>query len=590
MKKTIIGILFVLFVSVILASPIDDLNSWAKQKRENITVEQVVKKINSTRAEGDITFGSEYVFNPGYTWGCVATTLDANTFVVAYDDEDNSTFGTAIVGSVNGTEITFGAEYVFNANWSQDFSILTLDSNRFLVCFRSTNSMAMIGTVSGNTISFGSQFTFNAGNSSTCTASLLDPNRFVVVYQDQGNSNYHTAIIGTISGSDITFGSEYVFNTSVSFFSTFGLAAMNSTYGYARVGVVSGNDIAFGTPQQFNLETSFMSMQKLDSTHIVIAYEDYESAPEYGTAIVGTVTGTELSFGDEYIFSTGMAEYVNIKTIDSTHFLVTYQDFTDSGIGKSMIGFVSGTTITYGSEFIFNLSYTYTNGAAILDNSHFVVAFTDDEDFGAAVIGEMEIDSPLPVTLSSFSAIQTSNNFAQINWTTQSETNLLGYNLYRNIENSSNGSQKINQQMIYGENSANASNYSYTDETVDYEQPYFYWLESVELSGNTELFGPVSITLENPENIAPELPNVTHLQQNYPNPFNPTTTIKFSIQENETGTLSIFNAKGQLIESKEFSTGEHSYHWNADNLTSGIYFYKLQTKSFNQIKKMILMK
>ncbi len=47
----------------------------------------------------------------------------------------------------------------------------------------------------------------------------------------------------------------------------------------------------------------------------------------------------------------------------------------------------------------------------------------------------------------SFVAIQTSNNIAQLNWTTQTETNLLGYNLYRNIENSTNGSQKINPQI-----------------------------------------------------------------------------------------------------------------------------------------------
>jgi hypothetical protein len=201
-----------------------------------------------------------------------------------------------------------------------------------------------------------------------------------------------------------------------------------------------------------------------------------------------------------------------------------------------------------------------------------------------------EDDAPLPVVLSSFAAIQTTNNFAQINWTTQSETNLLGYNLYRNTENTNSGSQKINPQMIYGENSSIGSNYSYTDETVEYEQPYYYWLESVELSGNTELFGPVSMTLENPENNAPELPNMTILKQNYPNPFNPSTTIEFSIKENETGKLSIFNVKGQLIENKEFQTGVHSYHWNAEKFSSGIYFYRLQTQSVNQIKKMMMMK
>ena len=77
---------------------------------------------------------------------------------------------------------------------------------------------------------------------------------------------------------------------------------------------------------------------------------------------------------------------------------------------------------------------------------------------------------------------------------------------------------------------------------------------------------------------------------NYPNPFNPTTIIKFSIQDGNSGTLSIYNTKGQLIESKDFSTGEYSYHWNADKLTSGIYFYKLQTENYSKVRKMLLMK
>jgi Secretion system C-terminal sorting domain len=77
---------------------------------------------------------------------------------------------------------------------------------------------------------------------------------------------------------------------------------------------------------------------------------------------------------------------------------------------------------------------------------------------------------------------------------------------------------------------------------------------------------------------------------NYPNPFNPETTISFSIKENEEGTLEIYNLLGQEILKERFESGEHQYHWNAENLTSGIYFYKLNSGEFQQTKKMILMK
>ena len=76
----------------------------------------------------------------------------------------------------------------------------------------------------------------------------------------------------------------------------------------------------------------------------------------------------------------------------------------------------------------------------------------------------------------------------------------------------------------------------------------------------------------------------------YPNPFNPTTTISFDIKENETGTLSIFNIKGQIIESHQFESGKHNYLWNALNQASGIYFYKLQTETTSETRKMLLLK
>ncbi|MCD4795972.1 MAG: T9SS type A sorting domain-containing protein [Candidatus Cloacimonetes bacterium] len=86
------------------------------------------------------------------------------------------------------------------------------------------------------------------------------------------------------------------------------------------------------------------------------------------------------------------------------------------------------------------------------------------------------------------------------------------------------------------------------------------------------------------------MPIVTKLFQNHPNPFNPITNIQFDIKENETGVLSIFNLKGQIIESQRFNSGKHDYLWNAENCSSGIYFYKLKAGNHEETKKMILLK
>ena len=77
---------------------------------------------------------------------------------------------------------------------------------------------------------------------------------------------------------------------------------------------------------------------------------------------------------------------------------------------------------------------------------------------------------------------------------------------------------------------------------------------------------------------------------NYPNPFNPLTTIQFNIRENEKCVLSIYNIKGQLIESQQIESGQQNYIWDASNQNSGIYLYKLETENVTQTRKMLLLK
>jgi len=89
------------------------------------------------------------------------------------------------------------------------------------------------------------------------------------------------------------------------------------------------------------------------------------------------------------------------------------------------------------------------------------------------------------------------------------------------------------------------------------------------------------------------IPEVYSLEQNYPNPFNPSTTIKFSIPEQTNVTLKIFNSIGQEVASLlngEMAAGNHSVDFNASKLSSGVYFYRIDSPSFTSTKKMILIK
>ena len=88
-------------------------------------------------------------------------------------------------------------------------------------------------------------------------------------------------------------------------------------------------------------------------------------------------------------------------------------------------------------------------------------------------------------------------------------------------------------------------------------------------------------------------PSGFHLKQNYPNPFNPETTIEYSIPEASKISLKVYNSLGKEVAvlSNEFkNAGTHSVNFNASNLISGVYIYKLQSDDLTLSKKLMLIK
>ena len=89
------------------------------------------------------------------------------------------------------------------------------------------------------------------------------------------------------------------------------------------------------------------------------------------------------------------------------------------------------------------------------------------------------------------------------------------------------------------------------------------------------------------------IPTTFSLSQNYPNPFNPSTTIKYDIPQTANVTLKVYDVLGNEITTlinENQTPGSYSVKFNAGNLSSGIYFYRIDTGSFSQVKKFILMK
>ena len=213
-----------------------------------------------------------------------------------------------------------------------------------------------------------------------------------------------------------------------------------------------------------------------------------------------------------------------------------------------------------------------------------------------------ETESPIPVILSSFTAIY-SDNKPNLCWITQSEIDNSGWNIYRSESENIIESFQVNGNLIQGAGtSTEPTEYKFADEYEVYsESTYHYWLESINFSGTTKIYGPISLTIpSNPDPENNEIPLVYGLHQNFPNPIAKSTTISFIMKDDCNGSLSIYNVKGQkiktLIQKNELIKDKLiKVNWNGRDETgkeavSGIYFYKLETENKNYLKKMILLR
>jgi len=213
---------------------------------------------------------------------------------------------------------------------------------------------------------------------------------------------------------------------------------------------------------------------------------------------------------------------------------------------------------------------------------------------------------PTPVTLSTFTALY-DNGTASLNWITQSESNNSGWNIYRGESDDSyeyGDVIQINHGLIAGAGTTSLpTEYNHTDEfDVVTNTTYWYMLESVDYSGMTNIYGPISLTVPQDEEDNPEPPSTSDfavLYQNYPNPFNSNTDINFSIMEEGQVEISIYDVKGRKIVTllnRNISANELvTVSWDGKDksgmkLASGIYIFKLETNGEVFTKKMTLAK
>ncbi|MBI3124761.1 MAG: T9SS type A sorting domain-containing protein, partial [Ignavibacteriales bacterium] len=201
--------------------------------------------------------------------------------------------------------------------------------------------------------------------------------------------------------------------------------------------------------------------------------------------------------------------------------------------------------------------------------------------------------SPLPVQLTSFTASNV-NNVVQLNWQTATEVNNYGFEVERqpipNPSQREGNSSWTKIGFVNGHGNSNSpKSYSFTDNlalTHDLNLDRLqYRLKQIDFDGKFEYSNIVEVNVE--------VPAAFILHQNSPNPFNPTTEIKFSLPKNSNVELSVYNLLGEIVQRLAkgmMNAGEHKVVFDASNLSSGVYIYKLTMDNYFSTRKMVLLK
>ncbi|MCW8805786.1 MAG: T9SS type A sorting domain-containing protein [Ignavibacteriaceae bacterium] len=275
------------------------------------------------------------------------------------------------------------------------------------------------------------------------------------------------------------------------------------------------------------------------------------------------------------------------------HFTVTESDIPFSWQGQTEVDYAErlmvpdelGTIVDLINNTQIDIPLSFSMDASWVIANCQLAAFIQNLDTKEILQGDKVWISdlqPLPVELTSFTATATVEG-ALLNWVTATETNNHGFE----IERSEDAMEFYTVAFVQGAGTSTESReYIYTD-NVEFKggETFFYRLKQVDLDGRVEYSDVVEVIFDVPKDFV--------LHQNYPNPFNPSTTIKYAVPKTSQVSIKVYDMTGQEVASlvneiKE--TGTYEIKFDARNLASGIYIYRMIADNFTSVRKLNLLK
>ncbi len=317
----------------------------------------VVGTVNASN--NTISFGTPVVFqNSGVEYCAVVYDSTNDKIVIFYHDYGSTNYGKAIVGTVSGTSISFGTAVVFASVVARtNFAAFDSGNGKVVNVYRNSSANntgdAVVGTVSGTSISFGSSTNWATQNQGYGSVTYIGSSKFLIGFS--GSSEAGTARVATLSGTSLSYGSNSVFRSqqtydiSSAYDTSTGKAVIlyrdNFSNGRVTVATISGTSVSFGSDDIFAANAvvssgdTSLSTITYDSVNdkMVIAYQDNTNSNK-GTVVVGTVSGTSISFGTPIVFETGSTNYtVSSFDSDSEKVVIGYRDQGNSNNGTAVV-------------------------------------------------------------------------------------------------------------------------------------------------------------------------------------------------------------------------------------------------------------
>ena len=263
-----------------------------------------------------------------------------------------------------------------------------------------------------------------------------------------------------------------------------------------------------------------------------------------------------------------------------------------SADGNSIIAAIDNSTHGEGALYITTncgttWAQTYPPGGTVQAEYWRAASISPDGTTAVAGIygGRLYISvDPLPVELGYFKVTLSLSKGVLLSWESKTEINNYGYEIERKIDFVDTWN-KIG--FVEGSGNSNSpKEYSFIDLELLGRGTFCYRLKQIDNDGTVNYSKEVMVEVD-------YLPQNFDLSQNYPNPFNPVTTISYQIPENNHVTLRVFDMIGnevQTLVNEEKPAGYHTITFDAENISTGVYFYQLKVGNFVSTKKLILMK